>query len=300
MGWLLAWGAGTRAGLLPRPSAAGAQRPADGTRLAVLSPALAVTLRDLGAGDRIVARHGFDQWSEPTLPVVGDQAGIDYEALLAVDPTHVLIEWGARDLPPRLRELASARGWRVENFSTLSVADLRSSAARLHDLALGPGARWEEHALKGAMDRAWARDERDLKRAGRVLLVLSGGATIAALGPGSAHHEILTMVGGEAALREGSPYREMDAEDLQALNPGAVVLLAPAPPRTPRRARADDDAARQVVRDRLGRAAGLPIAALQSDRLALLDDPEGLLPSSSLVRFADELRGLLARWGGER
>src|SRR5688572_2242849 len=81
----------------PAPGPATADR-AGPPRVVALSPGLAVTMRDLGLGDLLAGRHGFDAWSDPALPVCGDQSGLDYERLLAVRPTHILVQWGQRDL----------------------------------------------------------------------------------------------------------------------------------------------------------------------------------------------------------
>ena len=76
----------------------------------MLSPALAVIVRDLGLEANIVARHGFDIVLDKSIPVAGDQSGLDYEILLTAKPTHVLLEWGQREIPRRLGELMVERG----------------------------------------------------------------------------------------------------------------------------------------------------------------------------------------------
>ena len=48
--------------------------------------------------------------------------------------------------------------------------------------------------------------------------------------------------------------------------------------------------ARELVGD-------LPIPAIEAGRVAVIDDPHALLPSTSLVGFADALAELLERWG---
>jgi hypothetical protein len=106
----------------------------DAPRIVALSPALAVMLRDMGLGDRVVGRHAWDMVLDPAVPVCGDQSGIDYEALLRVRPTHVVLEWGERELPPRLREMAARHGWHVRSFQMLTLGQVRGAAVGLEGM----------------------------------------------------------------------------------------------------------------------------------------------------------------------
>src|SRR5689334_23210000 len=74
--------------------------PSSSPRVVALSPAVARTMRDLGLGKYLVGRHGFDQWSAQSLPVCGDQNGIDYETLVRARPTQVFLQ--VADVPDRL------------------------------------------------------------------------------------------------------------------------------------------------------------------------------------------------------
>lgn len=282
-------------------------------RFAVLSPALAVILRDLDMGRWMTARHGYDVWSPQSLPVVGDQAGVDYEALIEAKPTHVLMEWGNRPIPPRLESLAKEQGWTVENYNTLTLADLRETTRRLALLDKAQPA-WDQHPLKREMDRAWSKRERDFAPAGRVLMLMSTEPTAAALGPGSAHAEILRLIGGVAAIEKGMPYIEMDAEDVLHLAPDVIVLIRPrvsdragkpegANGMAKEGAGAQPVSARVLTREQiaaeLGVLAKLEIPAVKNGRVGLIDHPLALLPSTSLIRFADDLAGLLDGWAKE-
>lgn len=292
---LLTAAARSHASALRQRSAPGRAKLAD--RLAVLSPALAVILRDLNVGDLMIARHGFDVWSDQSLPVVGDQAGIDYEALLRADPTSVLLEWGRRELPARLTELGKMRAWDIVNCSTLSLDDIRETTRRLW--LFTPEARlsddreraWKEAQIHALMNRAWSRREppSGIDKIGSVLLVISTEPTLGALGPGSAHAEILKLVGGRPELGDGLPYQELDAEDLLRRDPGGIVLIKPRPP-----GKSDDASA-----DALAPLRGHGLAAERSGRLAVIDDPLALIPSTSLIRFADSLALIVADWSAD-
>lgn len=254
-------------------------------RLAVLSPALAVMLTDLGAAPSIVGRHGYDMVLDKSIPSCGDQSGIDYESLLSVRPTHVLIEWGSRPLPDRLVELSSSHAWHVRSFTLLSLDDvtrtLADLSAALTDSGLDVSAK--SATLAAALNDSM-RPRAGLDRLAGVLMLMAVRPP-AALGPGSVHHEILTRLGAASALTKPSPYVELDAEDVRHLAPGAIVLI------TPRAAGAapiakDSPEARRAL---LGPLSSLDIPAVQRDRIIVIDDPLSLLPTTRLADFAKQL-----------
>lgn len=271
------------------PAAAAADTPAAAPRVAVLSPALAATMQDLGLEALVVGRAGWDLALDPALPVCGDQTGIDYERLLAVRPTHVLLEWGSRPLPPRLGALAADQGWTVRNFRLLSLGEVAASADALGEMFLPPRAGAEPAG--DPFRRALAR-RADFSPAGRVLL-LASLAPPAALGPGSFHHQALESIGGVPAFADGAPYIRLDAEDVLRLAPDAIILVLPRAPGVPAPSEPPtwDD-----LRARLGAIGTLDIPAVARRRVALIDDPLALLPATTLRRFADALADILARW----
>lgn len=260
-----------------------------GARIVALSPALAVTARDLGLEDRIVGRHAYDLVLDPSLPSCGDQAGIDYEALLRASPTHVLIQWGSRDLPARLEVLARERGWTILNYNPLTLEEVR---ATMLNMALRLGAEEARAAeLERAMSAAWRR--REGVYAGRVLL-LGAADPPSAFGPGSWHDQVLRAIGGVPAVTSGSPYITLDAEDVLRLAPDAIVLIAPRPREAPARAWSPPE-----LRRELRRVGGLEIPANAAGRLALIDDPLAHTPSTAMIGFAEELAEMLGRWSRE-
>ncbi len=281
----LRWACSLLAALLLALPACGRRPPSSAPsgqpRIAVLSPALAVTLRDLGLESQIVARHGYDMILPKSLPVVGDQAGIDYEALLRADPTHVLLEWGSRDLPPRLTQLARERGWEVRNYPLLTLDDIRAAVRNLPRDLNSPPASARADELRARMDQAWKRRPGLRARAGRTLLLYSIDPPAAA-GPGSFHAQLLEAIGGEPAIAEGAPYITLDAEDIRRMNPDSIVLILPgAEPLAPK--------------ERLGRLGTLDLRAVNDGRVLILNDPLGQTPSTAMIALADDLaRGMLA------
>ncbi|MFG0285770.1 MAG: ABC transporter substrate-binding protein [Phycisphaerales bacterium JB039] len=255
-------------------------------RLAVLSPALGIVIRDIGAADLVVARHGWDLALDASIPVGGDQSGLDYESLLRARPTHVLLEWPGAP-PERLMRLAEQRGWTVLDYETLSLDDMMRAADDLHaQFAPEPKGPAPSARLREAIGSA-----RPHEGAGRVLLIVPGSVP-AALGPGSFHHEILVRLGATPAITEGGPWITLDGEDAMEIAPDSIVIIDP----RPRGVAPGPAPTWDALAARLGRMATLPIPAIESRRVALMAEPEDLTPSTAMIDWARRLRGILEAW----
>lgn len=281
-------------------------------RIVVLSPALAIILKDLGLAPAIVGRHAWDLALDPALPVCGDQSGVDFEALLRVRPTHVVVQWGERALPPRLVELAKEQGWTLINENPLALDDIPSAAKHLeHDFeAAIAHEHAQDHAdalIASLVDACGQRVEDTTTNPptpsapgvwqGRILL-LAATSPPAALGPGSWHYEILSRLGGTNAITSGGPYQTLDAEDVTTLAPNGIVILQPRGTKdaeTPTRNVASEFDPVDL-KQRLGLLAGLSIPAITNGRIALIDDPFALAPSSSIIEVRLRLKAILKAW----
>lgn len=255
-------------------------------RLAVLSPAMAIMVRDLASADRIVGRHGFDMVLDKEIPVVGDESGINYEALTGVRPTHVLLEESARGVPPRLRELAATQGWEIVTVPLLSLADVEAAVPALSEVIGTDAARSRAMALRSQMDRAWAFTERTRGLLGRTL-VLSSVEPIGAMGPGSFHHDLLARMGAIAVPEEGAAYQTLSREDLLRLNPDTIILLSPG------------NAARFGFEiEAFGTLSAMPVKAFEERDLIVVSHPLCQTPSTALIEVADEISERYAhiRW----
>ncbi len=270
--------------------ASAAARP---LRIVALSPAIAITLRDLGLADRIVGRHGYDFVLDKSLPVCGDQTGIDYERLLEAQPTHVYIEWGKKELPPRLRELAAAHDWTIRTYDLLTIDAVEACARELYKelrTDRGDPRPWESTDLAMSIAQAGAKSESDLSRVGRVMLLASVDPP-GLLGPGSFHHQILMRLGATPALTEGGPWQNRDAEDVLKIAPDAIVVLRPRAYGTP----AANPTGEELVKA-LGRVGTLDLPAIRRGRVALIDDPLALTPSTAMVGVSGRLDEILSAW----
>ena len=251
----------------------------DGPRIVSLSPAASIMLREAGLEASIVGRHGWDAVLDQSLPVAGDQTGIDYERLIGLAPTHVVIEWGERELPPRLVSLASERSIEVIQIETLTLADIAASAKLIgatFDAEGGAPMVFPEPADESRL--AW----------GSVLLVVATSPSVDCLGPGSAHHELLLAGGFEPTIAEGAPWMTLSVEDAIALDPACVVLIQPG---------GSPDAAAGSIEQRLGPLAGTDITAVRLGRVVLIDDPLALIPSTNLIGLGERMRARLIDLG---
>lgn len=263
-----------------RASRAAAQ-DAQSLRIAALSPAIGLILADLGLADRIVARHGFDRFLPASIPVGGDQAGLDYERLIAAQPTLVLLEWGARPLPGTLARLAAKRGWRVESFSLLSLDDVRSATRRIAALIepWDAGAPERAEAVLRDFNRALAPQPDVGKALGRTL-ILYFTDPIGAAGPDAAIAQVVASLGGDLALPDSAAYVSLDAEDLLALDPDTILLLAPD---------ADAAQAREDPASMLGAISRLNLRAIRQGRVGVITEPTSRSASLRLRGAAREI-----------
>lgn len=241
--------------------------PGEEPRLAVLSPALGLILIDLGLEEWIVARHAWDQFLPKSLPSAGDQSAIEYETLLAARPTQVLLEWGNRELPPKLNTLAEHHGWQVHDHTLLTLEDIVQTTS---DLATRFNV---QTTLPDRLAQSW--QQQPPQSAGTVLLLIQRQPEIAALGPGSAHHQILTRLGFTPALSQGAPYQVLSFEDLAKLNPDHIVMILPGSELT------EQEAEQSFAR--------LDLDA----RFHVLTGRADLIPSARLLGFTHRLRNAL-------
>jgi ABC-type hemin transport system substrate-binding protein len=305
-------------------------------RIVALAPGVAQIVRDLHMGRLLVGRHSSDDWSDPRLPICGDQSGIDYEKLIALEPTHVYLQWGENPLPERLVALQREKGWIVRNVPLLHLTDINNAVIIVYDntrrqeadalqwerahtapnpdpLTGKPGpARQQSEAerlvanapytLLHGFEKAMEADDA-LAGAGRILLLYQGegengkAPSPAALGPGSYHHDILLRLGGRTATEKGKPFIPLDAEDVSSLKPDGIIIVRPRSARAAADANPDPQSI-DALMSTLGVIARLDIPAAKNKRVALIDDPMALIPGTNMSKIADRMREILKGWSG--
>ena len=254
-------------------------------RIVSLAPAFTQMLAAIGRADAIVARHAYDPWADAlagrTLPIVGDQAGIDYEALIAARPTHVLFQRLAGGTPDRLASLARANNWTLIDPPLLTLDEVESACRIVQTTFATP--------TSSTIALPLASRSTEPLFTGRVLILYQPSPPIV-LGPGSYHHELLVRLGGNPAVTTGSPFMTLDAEDIRRNNPDAIILIKPRNPNTP----APSPAAN--LSTHFGILARLDLPAFKHNRLAVIDDETALIPGPNLRAVADRMKDALQAW----
>src|SRR6185503_20277445 len=95
-------------------------------RIVSLSPAITRTLIDFSVHRSIVGRTPHCESIDPAVPIVGDLFNLDYERLIAVKPTHVLVQPPAAGLDPKLEQLAAERGWKLGSWKLNDRDDIET------------------------------------------------------------------------------------------------------------------------------------------------------------------------------
>lgn len=266
---------------------ASTQPAASQLRIVSLSPALSRTLVDLGLGGSVVGRTPYCSSLDQSIPVVGDLQTIDYEALVRMDPTHILVQPPAGGVDPHLVEVARQRGWTIADWHLNDLEDirrtLRETPERLYSTESPQRAEVSRHAsdLLADLDSALALpDERPPYR-GRTLMV-SAVDPVMAFGSGTYLDDILRALGGVNVIADRG-WVQLSLEDIVRLAPEAIILVKPG-------------ALEVDLQADLGPLATIGVPANSSGHRALLAHPDAFLPSSSVAGVAEQMRAILTRF----
>jgi ABC-type hemin transport system substrate-binding protein len=252
-------------------------------------------IRDLGLTDRLVGTAKNDDIAPDDLPVVGTYTSVNTEALLSVEPTHVLMMVSKSGPPQRIKELA--RDGLFELVAYRYPRQLEDVGWILHHQPGQPrpgqeggpppppglGQVLNRSAKARALKKTVNRQLAQLKALTRdwpkpeVLLAI-GTNPLVVTGPGTVNHQLLNHVGALNVARDASTTApSFNREALLAHQPEVIILLDPAGP-----ALQSDDS-------RLAAFADLAIPAVRNERIHLLNAPHILLPSTNLPQTAAAL-----------
>lgn len=248
-------------------------------RLAVMAPAAAETLVELGAADRIVAVGDFVDWPPvlARLPKIGAYDAPNAERLVELGVTHLFTATSEAGRGDHAR--LGALGIRVVALDTSTFA---GTLAAIAETGRQVGREAEARALLARIEaRLAAVRERAATAPRRRVLVAVGHDPLFAAGPGSHLDELVTLAGGEnIAADAGSPYPMLALETVLERAPQVIVDSADNRPGNPR-----------------GMAAGFwnqwPfLPAVAEGRVAFVDPWRLLVPGPRLADMA-ELMGRL-------
>jgi ABC-type Fe3+-hydroxamate transport system substrate-binding protein len=268
-------------------ASAGPRRIED-LRLVSLSPALSRTLVDFGLETRIVGRSAFCDFLDEDIPVAGDLHRTNYERLIELSPTHVLVQ-AAPDA--KLIELAGAHNWQLGRWDAVdTIDDIEQTVRELSDLLLPPGA---EDSAKLATRSAELLNEiaaalapganADRLWRGPTLLVYAV-EPVGVFGRGTYLHNVLSRFGAENAAT-ADRWAELSLEDVARLDPQAIIMVRPGA----------GDALDPL--QAIGPIADLDIAAVRDVRVAVLAHEDALRPCTGIIGVAEEMRRVLRALG---
>ncbi len=260
-------------------------------RIVSFSPAISRTLVDFGLTDQIVGRTPYCEAVPREIPVTGDLLSVDYERLVRLRPTHVLIQPpAATGVPPPLSDLADRHGWVIGQWRLNDVADVLTLVDELPGILAAPSGRFDldrdvliERAaeLHSAMARLLEPEPEAIWPGATLFLI--GTEPVTAIGTDTFLHELWASLGG-VNLIDRRGYPQMTLESLARRGPEAIVFVRPG-------VSAEADPQRL-----LGPIARLDLPALDRGRIALLSHEDALMPSTGLIEVAEELRSIMARF----
>jgi ABC-type Fe3+-hydroxamate transport system substrate-binding protein len=222
-------------------------------------------LLQLHAGPELVAVSSFDKPNLPpnlqNLPIAGDYLNINYETIVRLHPTAIVVQIADARLAPRLKQLATDSHIPLVNIRLDTLPDIFETARRLGEIS--------GHQTDAARQIAQAQAELDEARRltqnlphPRTLLI-TWNDPISVVGSGGFLDAMITAAGGHNVGAEVGPdYPSINREVLVSLKPDIILITAP------------DQPAQQPDDPRLATWRSLPVPAAQSGRIALITDPK--------------------------
>ncbi len=270
------------------------ERDENEIRIVSLSPAISRTLIDFDLDRHIVGRTPYCTAIDQSIPVVGDLMSVDYEQIIGVQPTHVLVQPPAAGVDAALLKLAAERGWIIADWRLNGLNDIQRMLdelpARLFADDANARATMERDGstIKDALHAALAGEFTSgtgYKAVYRVLMV-NAVDPVMAFGRGTYLDDVLVSMGGANAINDAG-WVQLSLEDVVRLEPEAIILVKPGASEV------------DIARD-LGPLAEIDVPAVRDQRLAVLRHADALLPSSAVVEVASELRSILGRFAANR
>lgn len=201
-------------------------KASNAARIVSLTPSATAILEELGALDRLVGRDKFSDSPESirVLPVVGDFATPNIEAIVALRPDLVLLD--ASQENARLALTALEVNYLVLTMHKL--ADVTNGLRKIGN-AVGKGPQAEAHisALESSYDEIRER-AKERERQPKVLLIIDRAPdslrNIVAAGPGSYLDELLAIVGASNVMASSDVlYPQLGAEQILRTAPDIII-----------------------------------------------------------------------------
>ncbi|MCA9297092.1 MAG: ABC transporter substrate-binding protein [Phycisphaerales bacterium] len=256
-------------------TAPAAAKTGDAVRLVSLSPAITRTLVDLGLDDDLVGRSAYCESVDATIPVVGDLYEVDFERLVRLRPTDLLIQPTGDGVPDALAVLAERHGFTIHAFQLNTVADIRTMYDRLandfvesddHQITARNRERVITSSLLHSIDNPPAGTVRTMLVQSLDPLLVAGTSTYL--------DEILRSAGGVNVV-DRAGWAELSLEDATRLNPTVIIVI--------RSAERPAGGWRSTV---LG---SIDCDATREGRVVFITSPDAMLPSSAILNLIEPI-----------
>jgi iron complex transport system substrate-binding protein len=249
-------------------------------------PAATLNLVLIGGVDSLVGVSPYDALYLPddkkNLPAVGDYnlEKLNYEHLITLQPTALIVQTAEAHIPARLRQLAQSQHFEIINIKLDTTDDLWNTVR-----ALGHAAQREDAAdtaiLKAQAQLKEIAKSHEGKPRPRVVYVV-GNNPLTIVGGDNFMNEMLTLAGGDnAGAKVGKSFITISNETLVKLAPDVLLIGDPsAPDQQP-----DDP--------RLESWQRYDVPAVKNNRVFLVTDPDALTASVNLPKSVRSLSTLI-------
>lgn len=214
--------------------AAAPQTESAGPRMVSTVPAATLQLVEMGAADRLVGVSSYDKNNLPedqqNLPIVGDYLNIDYEKVLLLKPTHVIVQIADDRMEPRLKEIAEKNHIEIINVKLSTLDDLFTTADKLGQAAgVADRARLMISMARGQLT---AIEQKTATLPKPKTLYVMGKSPIFVVGKDGLWDQLLKIAGANnvGAQMQGSYFPQISTEALIALAPEVLLISAPGEP----------------------------------------------------------------------
>ena len=193
------------------------ERYEEGERIVSMSPGITQTLVDLGLEDHIVGRSPFCNGVDTSVPVVGDYHDIDFERLLSLKPTAVLVQRTQAPRNSHLKQLSEDGAFQLHYWPLDSIDDITQVYNKASDVFTDSPSEFELTVGK-------------VPEAERILIVTQGSDVSAGLCFGSETYldDVITSMGLVNAL-ERDGWAMLSLEDVASLNPDRILVVSDSP-----------------------------------------------------------------------
>lgn len=192
------------------------EQPQQGdVRIVSLSPGITHTIVDAGFCELLVGRSPFCFQPNQEVPVVGDLRKIDYERLLRLAPTHVIVQATESGIDTHLLALSKQNNFDLHVWPLDRVSDIKAVYENVTEMFGGQKKKLQIERAKNTASPS------------RVLVITQGAEGSAGLsfGKGTYIDDLLIEMGVTNVVRQ-TGWITLSLEDIGRLHPEAIYVVS--------------------------------------------------------------------------